>query len=187
MEVQVHVYNAYIYVHMCMHTSISTHAHRHECIGLRLCSKYHTGKQKNIHLIHTIESSGLEQAWQMADCCFELVGSHQCHVCTSCSGNTVYVSKVSPSDCGFRKSIHHKHQNYTTEINPPSHKPKGNCVYMYRHVHVHVQCEGWLSPGGHSSGGKALTVKVRDPRFNPGWLPVFHSSLKIFLSLSSCT
>ena len=48
-------------------------------------------------------------------------------------------------------------------------------------------CEGWLSPGGHSSGGRALTAKVRGPRFNPGWLPVFHSSLKIFPSLSSCT
>ena len=44
-------------------------------------------------------------------------------------------------------------------------------------------CEGWLSPGGHSSGGTALTAKVRGPRFNPGWLPVFLSSLKIFLSL----
>ena len=60
---------------------------------------------------------------------------------------------------------------------------------------VHVQCarsdiencEGWLSPGGHNSGGRALTANVRDPRFNPGWLPVFHSSLKIFPSLSSCT
>ena len=29
-------------------------------------------------------------------------------------------------------------------------------------------------------------AKVRGPRFNPGWLPVFHSSLKIFPSLSSC-
>ena len=48
-------------------------------------------------------------------------------------------------------------------------------------------CEGWLSPGGHSSGGRALTTKVRGPQFNPGWLPVFHSSLKIFPSLSSCT
>ena len=35
-------------------------------------------------------------------------------------------------------------------------------------------------------GGRALTAKVRDPQFNPGWLPVFHSSLKIFPSLSSC-
>ena len=26
-------------------------------------------------------------------------------------------------------------------------------------------------------------TKVRGPRFNPGWLPVFHSSLNIFLSL----
>ena len=45
--------------------------------------------------------------------------------------------------------------------------------------------EGWLSPGGHSSGGRALMAKVRGPRFNPGWLPVFHSSQKIFPSLSS--
>ena len=41
-------------------------------------------------------------------------------------------------------------------------------------------------PGGHSSGGRALTAKFRGPRFNPGWLLVFHSSLKIFPSLSSC-
>jgi len=35
------------------------------------------------------------------------------------------------------------------------------------------------STGGHSSGGRALTTKVRErPRFNPGWLPVFLSSLK---------
>ena len=32
---------------------------------------------------------------------------------------------------------------------------------------------GWLSPGGHSSGGRALTAKVRGPWFNPGWLPKF--------------
>ena len=37
---------------------------------------------------------------------------------------------------------------------------------MYTH-------EGWLSPGGHSSGGRALTAKVRGPQFNPGWLPKF--------------
>ena len=43
-------------------------------------------------------------------------------------------------------------------------------------------CEGWLC---HSSGGRALTAKVRGPWFNPGWLLVFHSSLKIFPSLSS--
>ena len=48
-------------------------------------------------------------------------------------------------------------------------------------------CEGWLSPGGHSSGGRALTAKFRGPQFNPRWLLVFHSSLKIFPSLSSCT
>ena len=44
-------------------------------------------------------------------------------------------------------------------------------------------CEGWLSPGGHSSDGRALTTKVRGPRFNPGWLLIFHGSVKIFLSL----
>ena len=44
-------------------------------------------------------------------------------------------------------------------------------------------CEGWLSPGGHSSGGRALTAKVRGPQFNPEWLPVLHSSLNIFPSL----
>ena len=55
-------------------------------------------------------------------------------------------------------------------------------------LYVHIEnCEGWLSPGGHSSGGRALPAKVRGPRFNPGWLPVFHSSLKIFPSLSPCT
>ena len=43
-------------------------------------------------------------------------------------------------------------------------------MYMYMHI---------------SQDGKALTAKVRGPRFNPGWLPVFHSSLKIFPSLSS--
>ena len=72
--------------------------------------------------------------------------------------------------------------------------------FTYIHVHVHTECtyiytciyrwhiqrdmsEGWLSPGGHSSGGRALTAKVRGPQFNPGWLPVFYSSLKIFVSL----
>ena len=39
--------------------------------------------------------------------------------------------------------------------------------YMYMYI-----------PGGHSSGGRSLTAKVRGPWFNPGWLPVFHSSLK---------
>ena len=57
-------------------------------------------------------------------------------------------------------------------------------------IHVCIQsdienCEGWLSPGGHSSGGRALAAKVRGPRFK--WLLVFHGSLKIFPSLSSCT
>ena len=56
---------------------------------------------------------------------------------------------------------------------------------MYMYIQNDIEnCEGWLSPGGHSSGGRALTTKVRGPWFNPGWLPVFHSSLKIiFLSL----
>ena len=41
-------------------------------------------------------------------------------------------------------------------------------------------------PVAIAQGGRALTAKVRGPRFNPGWLPVFHSFLKIFPSLSSC-
>jgi len=28
---------------------------------------------------------------------------------------------------------------------------------------------------------RALTTKVRGPQFNPGWLPVFHGSLKNIL------
>ena len=56
------------------------------------------------------------------------------------------------------------------------------CIYMYSTCSC-SDIEGWLSPGGHSSGGRALTAEVRGPRFNPGWLPVFRSSLKIFLTL----
>ena len=52
----------------------------------------------------------------------------------------------------------------------------GKLAYIYVYM---------VSPGGHSSGGRALTAKVRGPRFNPGWLPVFQGSLKIFPSLSS--
>ena len=71
---------------------------------------------------------------------------------------------------------------------------QGMCASWKLHKHTQVQhirsniknCEGWLSPGGHSSGGRALTAKVRGPRFNPEWLPVFHSSLNVFPSLSSC-
>ena len=65
-------------------------------------------------------------------------------------------------------------------------KEPGACVQGGREE-MYSTCEGWLSPGGHSSGGRALTAKVRDPRFNPGWLLVFHGSLIIFPSLSSCT
>ena len=83
------------------------------------------------------------------------------------------------------------------------------CLYTTVHVHtcLHVQCKLRVSFGGGisslnpplprmfrmyihvhcSSGGRALTASVRGPRFNPGWLPVFHTSLKIFPSLSSCT
>ena len=33
-----------------------------------------------------------------------------------------------------------------------------------RHIQSDIEnCEGWLSPGGHSSGGRALTAKVRGP------------------------
>ena len=41
---------------------------------------------------------------------------------------------------------------------------------------AHTECEGWLSPGGHSLGGRALTAQVIGPQFNPGWLPVFHGT-----------
>ena len=49
-----------------------------------------------------------------------------------------------------------------------------------------------LSPGGHSSGGRALTAKVRGPRFNPGWLPVpkpFHHAhtMNEYAIACSCT
>ena len=37
------------------------------------------------------KSGGPEQARQTADSCFELVGSHQCRVCTSCSGRTGFM------------------------------------------------------------------------------------------------
>ena len=49
------------------------------------------------------------------------------------------------------------------------------CMYIQSDIE---NCEGWLSPSSLSSGGGALTAEVRGPRFNPGWLPVFHSSLK---------
>ena len=54
----------------------------------------------------------------------------------------------------------------------------GKLAYIYMYM---------ASPGGYSAGGRALTanLKVRGPRFNPGWLPVFHCSLKIFPNLSS--
>ena len=55
---------------------------------------------------------------------------------------------------------------------------------FWRHIQSDIDnCEGWLSPSAHSLGGRALTAEVRGPQFNPGWLPVFHSSLKIFPSL----
>ena len=56
--------------------------------------------------------------------------------------------------------------------------------YYYAQNYAGIICKGL--PGGHSSGGRALTAKVRGPRLNPGWLPVFHGSLKIFPNLSSC-
>ncbi len=55
------------------------------------------------------------------------------------------------------------------------------CTYMYGVILRIVRA------GCHPVAvARALTAKVRGPRFNPGWLPVFHSSLKIFPSLSSC-
>ena len=53
------------------------------------------------------------------------------------------------------------------------------------HVHSVVQ-----SPGGHSSGGRALTAKVRGPRFNPGWLPVpkpFHHAHTMYEYAIACS
>ena len=39
------------------------------------------------------------------DSCFELVGSHQRHVCTSCSGHTGFLNTSrESSDCGFRNT-----------------------------------------------------------------------------------
>ena len=63
-----------------------------------------------------------------------------------------------------------------------------DCMYIHHHgtyrvIFIIENCEGWLSRGGHSSGGRALTAQVRGLRFNPGWLPIFHSSLNTFLSL----
>ena len=35
---------------------------------------------------------------------------------------------------------------------------------MYMHIQSDIEnCEGWLSSSGHSSGGRALTAKVRGP------------------------
>ena len=56
-------------------------------------------------------------------------------------------------------------------------------LYM-RHTQGDTEnCEGWLSPGGHGSGGGALTAKVRGPQFDPGWLPVFHEFSKTCLKI----
>ena len=45
-----------------------------------------------------------------------------------------------------------------------------SCTYI-QHIQSDIEnCEGWLSPGGHSSGGRALTAKVRGPRFNPKFM-----------------
>ena len=54
-------------------------------------------------------------------------------------------------------------------------------LHMYAHAHTIMQIHVHVNVHG-----RALTAKVRGPRFNPGWLPGFHSSLKIFPSLSSC-
>ena len=57
-----------------------------------------------------------------------------------------------------------------------------------RHIQSDIEnCEGWLSPGGHSSGGRALTAKVRGPGSILGGCRFFRSSLKIFPSLFTCT
>ena len=34
-----------------------------------------------------------------------------------------------------------------------------------KHIQSDIEnCEGWLSPGGHSSDGRALMAKVKGPR-----------------------
>ena len=49
-------------------------------------------------------------------------------------------------------------------------------VYMTADIE---NCEGWLSPGGHSSGGRALTAQVRGPRSIPGgcWFSQFSKNI----------
>ena len=37
------------------------------------------------------------------------------------------------------------------------------------HMHDTENCEGWLSLGGCSSGGRALTALSQRPQFNPGF------------------
>ena len=47
-------------------------------------------KQSNLYM-YMNKSGGPEQARQTVDSCFELVGSHQRCVCTSCSGRTGFM------------------------------------------------------------------------------------------------
>ena len=47
-------------------------------------------------------------------------------------------------------------------------------------------CEGRLSPGSHSSGGRVLTAKVRGPPVQSRVAASLSQFSKIFSSLSSC-
>ena len=61
-----------------------------------LANKYITKYRVTIHVL-MIKSGGPEQARQMVESSFKLVGSHQHHVCTSCSGYTSFkYPKASP-------------------------------------------------------------------------------------------
>ena len=78
-------------------------------------------------LLSMVKSGGPEPARQMAGSCFELVGSHQCHVCTSCSGHT-----------GLKY-----HRNHTLGKNLPPQKP--NQMY-YRFLSVRLESLHWILP-----------------------------------------
>ena len=88
-------------------------------------------------LTHTCmsESGGPEQARQTADSCFELVGSHQCRVYTSCSGCTGFMyPKVS-----LLIVVSGIHPPQTAELHPRENPYLKNLMPQYTHVHVHVR------------------------------------------------
>ena len=86
------------------------------------------------------------------------------------------VSAVRPTSYLMGDSLHNNTHSYTYTLHE-THTTCGSIMYACTYVHA-CTCT--------CSGGRALTAKIRGPRFNPGWLPVFHGSLKIFPSLSSC-